>query len=225
MFFPIPMQMTDGTRRRELPSANGVLILVNVVAYLLLSPESWWVGPGTGLLSLMTYGFVHASFTHLLFNMWFLWVFGNAVNRRIGNGYYLLSYFAAILLVGLIGRLLAGGYLLGASGGVYGVMGIALLLLPSASVEVHYLMVFPLTLLWGLFRRPEYPLFWFLRWGAFQVTALFAIVFYVLGEISLILLYGLNWTNLGHLLGFCAGIGAVLLMPVSLTMGSRANTT
>ena len=45
----------------------------------------------------MLYGFSHASFWHLLFNMWALWVFGNPVNRRLGNGYYLLAYLGTIV--------------------------------------------------------------------------------------------------------------------------------
>ncbi len=37
----------------------------------------------------------------------------------------------------------------------------------------------------------------------------------------LLFFWGLSWTNFGHLLGFACGVGAVLLMPASITMGRR----
>lgn len=220
MFFPIPMQMADETRG-SVPVANTVLIAINVLAYLLLTPANWMVGPGTGLLSLMSYGFVHAGWTHLLFNMWFLWVFGNAVNRRIGNTNYVWAYLGAILVIGILARLLSPGYLLGSSGGVFAVLAIAMLLLPAVRVEVHYLALFPLTLLIGLFRRPKYGLFWFVRWGTANLQALVLIVLFVALELFGFLWWGLNWTNLGHLLGFVYGVAVVLLLPGRVTMGRR----
>jgi len=72
---------------------------LNVLSFvfLCLFGWSWPVGPSTGLLSVLFYGFSHAGFRHLLFNMWALRVFGNPVNRRLGNGYYLLGYLGTLL--------------------------------------------------------------------------------------------------------------------------------
>ena len=218
MFFLIPMEIPSRANRGPVPVANWLLIAMNVFVYFLISPEHMWVGPGTGILSIFTYAFAHVDFFHLLFNMWYLWVFGNAVNRRIGNANYVLTCVGVILFVGILGRVLSSGYLLGASGVVYAVLAITLMLMPSARVVIHYLAIFPLTLLIGLFQRPKYGLFWFLRWGTLQWISIVLVALFVLLELLGILFWGLNWTSLGHLLGFVCGIAAVLMLPKRITM-------
>ena len=222
MLIPIPMELSAKPDRPRLPVANTTLIAVTAFASLLFRSSTWWVGPGTAPWTVLTYGFVHASFLHLLFNMWYLWVFGNAVNRRVGDKYYLLTYLGSIVLVGLVCRLACPGYVVGSSGAVYAVLGVALLLLPSAKVDVHYVAIFPLTLLMGLLRRPRYGLFWFLRWGTLLLPAIVLIGAYVLLEFFWlgwsVFGWGMSWSNLGHLLGFFCGIGAVLLLPRRITM-------
>ena len=227
MLIPIPMHVHDERLRRTVPIANVMLIAINVFCYLFFESAKWWVGPGTGPLSIVTYAFVHAGFLHLLFNLWMLWVFGNPVNRRVGNSYYLTIYLGAAVVVGLIARVFASGPLLGSSGAVFAVMGVAFMLLPSVRVDVHYLAIFPVTLLIGLFRYPKYPLFWFIRWGTETITMLLLLAAYVLLEVFGFFWWGfnwgLNWSNAAHLLGFFCGIGAVLLLPsrVSLRLPAR----
>jgi membrane associated rhomboid family serine protease len=219
MFFPIPMKLSNHRTGRSLPAANVGLVFVNVLFYLWASPETCWVGPGTGLLTVLTYGFVHAGFAHLLFNMWALWVFGNAVNRRVGNGMYLTAYLGAIVSIGLVAKLFSGGHLLGASGGVFAVAAMAALLMPSARVLFHYIALFPLTLMIGLGKRPEYPLFWFIRWGTFAIPAVSGLVLVPVLELMGLIASGTwHWTHLAHLLGFVAGIAAVLLLPPQVSM-------
>lgn len=221
MFIPIPMKISKQSGSGSPPVANWILVALNIIAYFLVSPEYMWVGPGTGLLSLVTYAFAHADFTHLVFNMWYLWIFGNAVNRRIGNRYYVLTCLGTILAIGILGRVLSSGYLLGASGVVFAVLALTMLLMPSARVMLHYLAFFPLTILMGLFRKPKYGLYWFVRWGSYQFKALMLIVLFVILELSGFFWWGLNWTNLGHLLGFVCGIAAALLLPTRITMKYR----
>lgn len=81
--------------------------------------------------------FLHADWMHLLGNMVFLWVFGNAVNDRFGHLGYLMFYLAGGLLAG-IGYVLLGGTapVLGASGAIAAVTGAYLLLLPRARVTL-----------------------------------------------------------------------------------------
>jgi hypothetical protein len=105
-------------------------------------------------------------------------------------------------------------------------MGVAALLLPSVRVELHYLAFFPLTLLIGLFSRPKYPLFWFIRWGTGAIRMLVLVGAFVLLEIFGFLVFGwyywgLNWTNAAHLLGFGCGVAGVLLLPRRIAMGAR----
>ena len=43
-------------------------------------------------LALFTSMFLHGSVTHVLFNMWFLWIFGNNVEEAYGHIGYLILY-------------------------------------------------------------------------------------------------------------------------------------
>ncbi len=225
MFIPIPMQIRGRNDSGTLPVANYCIIGLNVFCYLFIAQKALWVGPGTMPWTILTYGFAHAGFLHLLFNMWFLWVFGNPVNRRIGNGWYVLTFLGTLIVIGLTARLFSGGHVLGSSGAVFAVVAVSSMLMPTARVDVHYLALFPITVLIGLFRPPKFWLFWFVRWGSptIPVVALaaFYVLFEVFGLVSRMLFWGLSWTNFGHLLGFACGLAAVLLMPTQITLGRR----
>lgn len=43
----------------------------------------------------ITHMFMHGGFTHLLFNMFALWMFGSAVEQRLGRNKFLFIYFSA----------------------------------------------------------------------------------------------------------------------------------
>jgi membrane associated rhomboid family serine protease len=75
--------------------------------------------------------FAHAGWAHLLGNMFFLWMFGNAVNAKIGHWQYLSLYLGVGILEGLI-CLAIGPRVpaLGASGAIMGIVGAFLLLYP-----------------------------------------------------------------------------------------------
>lgn len=74
-----------------------------------------------------TYMFVHSGFSHLLFNMLSLFIFGSMVEKRIGSKEFLLFYFLTGIFSGVISFVsyyLAGTnvVLVGASGAIYGVL-------------------------------------------------------------------------------------------------------
>lgn len=50
------------------------------------------------LLSLVTCMFMHGGWIHLIGNMWFLWVFGNNVEDRLGHAVFLAFYLVGGLL-------------------------------------------------------------------------------------------------------------------------------
>ena len=89
--------------------------------------------------------FLHANWMHLIGNMIFLWVFGNAVNDSLGHVGYLAFYLAAGVLAGLGYVVLGGGApVLGASGAISGVTGAFLVLLPRVRVKVLVPLVYVL---------------------------------------------------------------------------------
>jgi membrane associated rhomboid family serine protease len=72
--------------------------------------------------TVITYMFLHGGFGHLFFNMLGLWIFGPRVEARLGSGRFIVLYMVAGLIGALTHTLFTPfGFLIGASGAVYGV--------------------------------------------------------------------------------------------------------
>lgn len=222
MFIPLPIRFRDGREFDTIPVANSLLITINVLAFC--CGWSPYVGPGTGLFSVLTYAFGHAGLWHLAGNMLTLLVFGTPVNRRLGNGWYLVGYLGSALCLGLFARIFASGPLIGASGAIFAVIAMGLLLLPSAIIEVIYFALFPATLLLGLIWRPKNWVFWFIRWDSIELRAWWGLFLVPLLELFGLYWHGWNWTNLGHLLGLLCGLVFVLLLPQRISMKRRSRS-
>lgn len=81
--------------------------------------------------------FQHVDLLHLLGNMLFLFVFGNAINAKLGHALFLVAYFAIGVVVNLVWWLLGGGpALVGASAAIMGMCGMFLVLYPRNSVTI-----------------------------------------------------------------------------------------
>ena len=104
-------------------------------------------------LTILTAMFAHAGWLHLLGNMWFLWIFGDDLEERMGAVRYVLFYLAC-------GVAAAGTQVLatpesvvpmiGASGAIAGVLGGYILLYPAARVRYVRVPAFVLAGLWFL---------------------------------------------------------------------------
>jgi membrane associated rhomboid family serine protease len=159
--------------------------------------------------------------------MWALWVFGNPVNRRLGNFFYLMAYLGTIIFLGLVARICYFGPVVGASGGIFAIVIIAAMLMPSALLTIAYAAIFPFSVLIGLIRRPKHGIYWFVCGGQFRVRAFWCLVFIPILEFfsmfwALWTEYGSVW-NLGHLLGMVCGVAVVLLLPTRITMKKRSS--
>ncbi|MHC4205207.1 MAG: rhomboid family intramembrane serine protease [Planctomycetota bacterium] len=146
---------------RRTPYANYVLVFVNVVIFLLsyhphveYGGEAEylrdWAGqfvlnPQPGQLYLwqfVSYAFLHASIWHIAGNMFFLYLFGNNVNDKLGNIGYLSFYLAGAVFSGIGHTFLSGSPVLGASGAVAAVTGAYLVLFPQTLITVIYFLFF-----------------------------------------------------------------------------------
>ncbi len=216
MFFVVPWKLRQIAVSHGPTAANIVIIAANVCFYLL--GWSWPVGPGSSLSSLGLYAFSHCDLCHLALNMWALWVFGNPVNCRLGNVYYALVYLGSAVLLGLFARLIISTWLLGASGAIFAVIAVALILMPRASVEIACVAFFPLTLVIGLLIKPAQSWQWLLRSAVYDMPTLWALALIPLTQ--LFLFWWGHWSpsSLAHLLGMLCGVGAVLLLPTRVTM-------
>jgi membrane associated rhomboid family serine protease len=90
----------------------------------------WWATPFTAM-------FVHGGWLHLIFNMLYLWIFGNNVEDRLGRPRILGFYLVCGLVATATQVLTATGSavpVIGASGAIAGVLGAYLVLFPRARV-------------------------------------------------------------------------------------------
>lgn len=108
---------------------------------------------------LLTYGFLHDphSILHILFNMYFLYVFGNDLEQIYGRMEFLRFYLATIVVAGLAWagvEAAQGGQgpsLVGASGGIMGLMILFVLHFPRRMFLFMFFIPMPAWVLGGLF--------------------------------------------------------------------------
>ncbi len=140
----IPIRTDNHLSRR--PIANHIIIGANVVLFVMqffVANYSAIIRPylldpaAPQLEQFFSSMFLHGGWAHIIGNMIFLWVFGNAVNDRFGNVAYTAFYLAGGVLSG-IGYLLLSGHapVLGASGAIAGVTGCYLVLFPRVRVTL-----------------------------------------------------------------------------------------
>jgi membrane associated rhomboid family serine protease len=111
--------------------------------------HSWWPG-------LITHQFLHAGWMHVIFNMLFLWVAGAVLEEVLGLGLLILFLLSGI--VAAFGQAYSGlantQVLVGASGGISGLMGFALTFMPAAHIRLFYLSLMTLAPRFGTFESP-----------------------------------------------------------------------
>jgi membrane associated rhomboid family serine protease len=129
------------------PWANYLLLacLATVHAVLVLRDEGlpealvlqgWSAG---GLLGSM---FLHVGWGHLIGNLVFLWVFGNAVAARLGNLAFLALFLGTGVAAGATHVLLSDAPVVGASGAINGVVGAYLVLFPRTRVSLLWVVLY-----------------------------------------------------------------------------------
>ena len=126
--------------------------------------------------TLVTSMFLHGSWSHVLGNMWYLWIFGDNVEDRLGHGRFIVFYLLCGI-VAAVGQVVIDPTsalpTIGASGAIAGVMGAYFVLYPRSRV----LTLIPLLIFWDIIELPAIFLlgFWFLlqlvNAGAVAVTA------------------------------------------------------
>lgn len=201
------------------PYTNYVLIVVNVIIFLL----EYHIDPSTGglgfrpwvsgfmltparpfLWQFVSYAFLHEGFWHIFGNMFFLYLFGNNVNDKLGHIGYLCFYLAGAVFSAIGHTLLhypSAIPTLGASGAVAAVTGAYLVLYPQTLITVIY---------W---------LFYFI--GTMKVPALYFIAFKMIFIDNVIARYTPHVAYNAHLSGYAFGILAMFgMLAVGLITGS-----
>lgn len=120
----------------SLPPVTQALILINVLAFLLDSVSGdlltelmalWPIGANFMPWQIITYAFLHGNLTHLLFNMFGVYMFGSDLERVWGPRRYLIFYMVSAIaaaITQLIVSSLTGAVYptIGASGAVFGLL-------------------------------------------------------------------------------------------------------
>jgi membrane associated rhomboid family serine protease len=93
----------------------------------------------------LTYGFLHGGFGHILFNMFALWMFGAQIENAWGSQRFLVFYFVCVIGAGLIQLIVATASpsfypTVGASGGVFGILLAFGMMYPNQPI---YMIFFP----------------------------------------------------------------------------------
>jgi membrane associated rhomboid family serine protease/Zn-finger nucleic acid-binding protein len=109
---------------------------------------------GQNLWTLFTHAFLHGSIPHLVGNMYYLWIFGDNVEDRLGRGRFTILYLVSTVVACLshvLGNVGSAEVMVGASGAIAGLMGAYLVLFPRVKVWVVFLFVpFKMRAIWYL---------------------------------------------------------------------------
>jgi len=148
----IPLR--DTIRSRTFPILTYFLIGLNVFVFLVenslpvhkldslvvmygIVPARLIHSPFTGFYTLFTSMFLHGGWTHLIGNMWALYLFGDNVEDVMGHLRFLIFYILAGVVAGLVHILfnpLSTVPTIGASGAIAGVMGAYFILFPRSTI-------------------------------------------------------------------------------------------
>lgn len=180
MFFFLPLKINR--QYNSLPWITLTLIAVNVIVFFgtfatleqaalkfgfRLSSSAWY----TWFTSL----FIHGSWSHLIFNLYFLWIFGSFLEDTIGRlrycGLYFFGGLVSALTHLLVFKLVSPQWtkvpLIGASGAIAALMGLFALRFLYHKIKVAYFIF----------------LFLFIRAGTYELSSFTALLLWFFREI------------------------------------------
>ncbi len=153
-------------------------------------------------LPFLSMAFLHGGWLHLILNMWTLWLFGRAVEARLGSFRFIVLYVICALLASGTHMVAYPGSpvpTLGASGAIAGVLGAHAMLYPRAQV----VLLIPIIIIPLFFRITA--LAYVAVWFALQLFQGAGSLLVGGGEVA-----GVAWW--AHIGGFLAGIVFVAIL-------------
>lgn len=198
-------------RPSRTPYANYILIGLNIVCFILtyIKPEyanngqqlsgplRVWahmfmlISEKPSIWQFVTYAFLHGGMMHIAGNMYFLYLFGNNVNDRLGNVGYICLYLAGGVFAGLGHAIFNTSNVLGASGAV-------------AAITGAYMVFFPKTLITIVY--------WFIIIGTFEIPAFYFIGLKLIVIDNLISSTAPDIAYGAHIAGYAFGIAASMML-------------
>lgn len=190
MFFFIPYEIE--TLQQERPWVNWLIVVACcLVSFFALFGGGYESGEVDSLIldgfsfpGLFGHVLLHGGLLHLIGNMIFLWVFGNAICSNTSNVQYLITFLACTLFAATAHNFFDGSLAVGASGAINGIVGITLAMYPLNRVYIFWVI--------------------FVKGGSFAITAWKLIVIWLIFDIWGVVSGGSNiayWAHLGGLFG------------------------
>ena len=139
---------------RMLPPVVKHLLIINLIVFLAtMVLERYGYSNITSMLALnsvttgrfrfwqlFTYMFMHAGWSHILFNMFALWMFGYVLENFWGSRRFLVYYLVCGIGAGVCNLLVPGwGLTVGASGAVYGILLAFGMMFPNERIYFYFL--------------------------------------------------------------------------------------
>jgi len=165
--------------------------------YFVLEKVRPYILRGWTLKGLLGNIWLHGGILHLIGNLLFLWIFGNAVCAKIGNVLYAPFYILMGILAGMAHLMFQGGGALGASGAINGVVGMFLVFFPTNTITCYYWFWFGIT-------RPIV--------GTFTLSSFWMVLFWLAFDIYGAVVGGRPVAYFAHLGGFAAGVGLGIVL-------------
>lgn len=137
----------------------GTITIFSIIVLVTKTLDSFALNPskiieGISVWTIVTHLFVHANFLHLLSNMVMLFAFGSLTERIIGKKAFLLFYFIAGILAGILLVVLNNflknieilhlNTIIGANGAIFAIAGLFVMLLPRLKFTIVFLPIFSL---------------------------------------------------------------------------------
>jgi len=163
--------------------------------------------PGSNIINtyfpFLSFMFLHGGFVHLIGNMWYLWIFGDNVEDRLGRIKFVIFYLICGIgsaIVHVYFNSQSGVPCVGASGAIAGVLGAYMVTFPRARV----LVLIPLFIVWQTIELPAIIVlgFWFL-------------IQFFSGTASISSTHGGGVAWWAHIGGFVLGVILIKLFPKS----------
>jgi len=192
------LPLKDINPTRSFPVITFILILINVIVFFIevfynkeLIVQNYGISFKKlfylkDYKTLITYMFLHANFTHLFFNMLYLWMFGNNIEDKLGAFKFLLFYILGGIVAAILQLLFISDVdinLIGASGAVSAVLGAYLKLYPTAPILIFFIFI-------GLTYVPAF---------------VFIIFWFIFNLLNLFFNFYSNVAYLAHVVGFIFG--------------------
>ncbi len=160
---------------------------------------SWtFVLDGFSLKGLLGHMWLHGGIIHILGNMLFLWIFGNAVCAKVGNVLYAGIYLLLGIIAGASHLVFQGGPAIGASGAINGIVGMYLVFFAQNEITCLFVFFLPLLL------RPYAK--------TFSISSYWMILFWLVFDIWGVTKGGGRVAYFAHLGGFTGGFLLALLL-------------